>query len=335
MRVSAGLPTGMEGLTYPIPFSDPEAVIKIAQAAERMGYDSVWGNDHATTQHYVRAEYPVPPRFWEPLVTYAFVLSNTTTLKVGTGILVLPMRHDIVVTAKQIATLDHFGKGRLEIGVGIGAYREEFDALQPDSPLRRGDIVEEGVAALRKLFTERVASFEGKFYRFRDVEMWPKPLQSHIPIYIGGNNPNNIRRTVDLADGWLPAGMHVDRLRAGVKTLRELAEKAGRDPRTIEVCPQFVVHLGKSHAATVERFRRTQMNKHLVSLQKSTFKGQGGVAHEDINLIGTPAEVVDKALAFRDAGVTHLLGLYFAADSVSELLDQMQIFAEEVMPKVK
>ena len=115
MRVSAGLPTGMEGLTYPIPFSDPENVIRIAQAAEKFGYDSVWGNDHMTTQNYVRAEFPVPPRFWEPLVTYAFVLSETKTIKVGTGVIVLPMRHDIVVFAKQVATLDHFGKDRKSV----------------------------------------------------------------------------------------------------------------------------------------------------------------------------------------------------------------------------
>ncbi|HKU96657.1 MAG TPA: TIGR03619 family F420-dependent LLM class oxidoreductase [Vineibacter sp.] len=334
MRVSAGLPTGMEGLTYPIPFSDPENVIKIAQAAEKFGYDSVWGNDHMTTQHYVRAEYPVPPRFWEPLVTYAFVLSNTKTLKVGTGVLVLPMRHDIVVTAKQIATLDHFGKGRLELGVGIGAYREEFLALQPGTRMDRGDIVDEGLQALRTLFTERVASFEGKFYRFRDVELWPKPYQSHLPIYVGGNNPNNIRRTVAWGDGWLPAGMHVERLRKDVQSLRIMAEQAGRDPKTIEVCPQFIVHVGKTRQAAVERFRQSQMNKHLISLSKSTLKDQGTATHEDINLIGTPAELVDKANAFREAGVTHLLGLYFAANTVSELLDQMQVFAEEVMPKI-
>ena len=77
------------------------------------------------------------------------------------------------------------------------------------------------------------------------------------------------------------------------------------------------------------------MNKHLVSLAKSTLKGQGTATHEDINLIGTPAEIIDKANAFREAGVTHLLGLYFAANSVQELLDQMQIFGEEVTPKVK
>ena len=202
----------MEGLTYPIPFSEPETIIRIAQAAEKFGYNSVWGNDHMTTQNYVRAEFPVPPRFWEPLMVYAFVLSNTTTLKVGTGVLVLPMRRDIVVTAKQIATLDHFGKGRLEIGVGIGAYREEFKALQPDSKLERGDIVDEGLQALRLLFAERVATFEGKYYRFKDVELYPKTLQKRIPIYVGGNNANNIRRTVAWGDGWLPAGMEVDRL---------------------------------------------------------------------------------------------------------------------------
>src|ERR1700730_7362977 len=153
--VSAGLPTGMEGLTYPIPFSSPETLIKIAQHAEKLGYHSVWGNDHMTTQHYVREEFPVPPRFWEPLMTYAFIAANTTTLRFGTGILVLPMRRDIVVLAKQIATLDHFSGGRLEIGIGIGAYREEFDALQPDTPLRRGDIVDSTGFSLRTLFTER------------------------------------------------------------------------------------------------------------------------------------------------------------------------------------
>jgi alkanesulfonate monooxygenase SsuD/methylene tetrahydromethanopterin reductase-like flavin-dependent oxidoreductase (luciferase family) len=129
--------------------------------------------------------------------------------------------------------------------------------------------------------------------------------------------------------------MHVDRVRAGVKMLHEMAEQAGRDPKTIEVCPQFVVHVGKTHQAAVESFRKSQMNKHLVSLSKSTLKGQGAATHEDINLIGTPAEIVDKANAFREAGVTHLLGLYFAANSVQELLDQMQVFGEEVTPKIK
>jgi probable F420-dependent oxidoreductase len=334
MRVSAGLPTGMEGLTYPIPFSDPENVIKIALHAEQLGFDSVWGNDHMTTQHYVRAEFPTPPRFWEPLVTYSYIAALTKKLRFGTGILVLPMRRDIVATAKQIATLDHFSGGRLEIGVGIGAYREEFDAVQPDSPLQRGDIVTEGIQALNKLFTERVSSFEGKFYRYRDVEFFPKPMQKKIPILVGGNNTNNILRAVQYADGWLPAGIHVSKVREGVALLKQLADEAKRDWRSIEVAPQFIVHIGKTHAEAVARFEQSQMCKHLTSLRKSTLKNQGDVKHEDINLIGTPAEVLERAQQLKDAGVTHFLGLYFAANSVPELMDQMQQFAQDVMPRL-
>ena len=275
MRVSVGLPTGMEGLTYPVPFSDPETVIRIAQHAEKLGYHSVWGNDHMTTQHYVRAEFDTPPRFWEPIVTYAFVAAETTTLRFGTGILVLPMRRDIVVAAKQLATLDHFSGGRLEIGVGIGAYREEFDALQPDSGLARGKIVDEGIPALLALFNERVASFDGDFFRYRDVELYPKPKQDRVPLYIGGNNANNLRRTVKWGDGWLPAAVHIDRLREDVRTLRDLASAEGRNPDDIEVAPQYIVHIGKTREAALERFGETQMCAHLTSLRKSTLKDQG------------------------------------------------------------
>lgn len=335
MKISAGLPTGMEGLTYPIPFSDPENVIAIALAAEKHGYDSVWGNDHMTTQHYVREEFPTPPRFWEPLVTYAYLASITKKLRFGTGILVLPMRRDIVVTAKQICTLDHFSGGRLELGLGIGAYREEFDALQPDSPLQRGDIVEEGGRALIQLLTERVSSFDGKFYKYRDVELWPKPLQKQIPILIGGNNPNNIRRAAEYGTGWLPAGLHVSKVRAGVAQLKEHADRVGRDWRQLEVAPQFICRVDRDHAKAVRDFESSQMYKHLLSLSKSTLKDQGAITMEESNLVGTPAEIVDKALALREAGVTHLLGIYFAANSVPDLIDQMQLFAEEVMPHLR
>jgi probable F420-dependent oxidoreductase len=331
--VSAGLPTCMEGLTYPIPFADPEAVLRIARHAEQLGYHSVWGNDHMTTQRYVRAESPVPPRFWEPLVTYAFVAANTTRLRLGTGVLVLPMRRDIVVLAKQIATLDHFSGGRLEIGVGVGAYREEFEALAPDAVVHRGDMLEEGVKALQCLFSERVASFAGRYYRFRDVELFPKPRQQRLPMYFGGNSANHLRRVAQIADGWIPAAMEVDRLRKLAAELKDLTAEAGRDPGTVAVAPQFVVHLGRTQEAAVARFRESQMYRHLMSLRQSTLRQQAG-AMEDFNLVGSLAAVVERAQQLEEAGVTHLLGLYFAANSVEEVLDQMQVFAEEVAPKI-
>ena len=335
MRFSAGLPTGMEGLTYPIPFSDPEAVIRIAQHAEKLGYHSVWGNDHMTTQNYVRAEFETPPRFWEPLVTYSFVAAETTTLRFGTGILVLPMRRDIVVTAKQLATLDHFSGGRLEIGVGIGAYREEFLALQPGAKPPRGKILDEGIPALQALLNDRVASFEGEYFAYRDVELYPKPKQDHVPFYIGGNNANNLRRTAKWGDGWLPAAVHLDQMRKDVATLRALTEAEGRNFSKIEIAPQYIVHIGKTREAALDRFNQTQMCAHLTSLRQSTLKDQGALGHEDINLIGTAQDVIERANLLGEAGVTHLLGLYFAANDVNELLDQMQIFAEDVAPHLR
>ncbi len=332
---SVGFPTGMEGLTYPIPFSDPDKLVQIAKHAELLGYHSVWGNDHMTTQHYVRAEFPVPPRFWEPLVTYAFLAAHTTTLRFGTGVLVLPMRRDIVVTAKQIATLDHLSNGRVEIGVGVGAYREEFEALNPDSDVHRGDMVEEGVKALQLLFSERSASFEGKYYKFRDVELFPKPKQKRLPIYFGGNNPNHLRRTAECADGWVPAGLPKETLKRMVGELKQMTEAAGRKFSDIQIAPQYVVHLGRDHDSAVARYKQSQMYKHFESLKKSTLKGQTSSNSEDINLIGSIETVVERANAFREAGVTHFLGLFFAANSVPELLDQMQMFAEEVRPKIK
>lgn len=337
MIFSVGLPTGMEGLTYPIPFSSPEAVIQIAQTAEKLGYHSVWGNDHMTTQHYVRKEFPTPPRFWEPLVTYAYLAAVTKTLRFGTGVLITPMRRDIVVLAKQIATLDHFSGGRFELGVGVGAYREEFEALWPDSKAHRGDMVEESVKALVHLFGNREATFDGTYYKYKNVELYPKPLQSKLPIYFGGNNANHIRRVAEseAATGWLPAGMDVARLSAGVKQLRELAVANGRDVSKIEIAPQYIAHIGKTQEQAVARFRQSQMYQHLLSLSKSTLKDQANLSMEDINLVGSAQQVVDKANRLKEAGVTHFLGLYFAANDINELLDQMQIFAEEIIPKVR
>jgi probable F420-dependent oxidoreductase len=332
---SIGFPTGMEGLTYPIPFSDPDRLVEIARHAEKLDYHSVWGNDHMTTQHYVRAEFPVPPRFWEPLVTYAFLAAHTTKLRFGTGVLVLPMRRDIVVTAKQIATLDHLSNGRLEIGVGVGAYREEFEALNPDAKVHRGDMVEEGVKALQLLFSERNASFDGKYYKFKNVELFPKPKQKRLPIYFGGNNPNHLRRTAASADGWVPAGLPLDTLRRMVGELRQMTEAAGRKFSDLQIAPQYVVHLGRDQDKAVARYKQSQMYKHFESLKKSTLKGQRSANSEDINLIGSIETVVERANAFREAGVTHFLGLFFAANSVQEFLDQMQMFAEEVRPKIK
>jgi len=320
---------------YPVPFARPEDIVRIAQAAEKLGYHSVWGNDHMTTQRYVRESFPQPPNFWEILITYGYIAAVTQRLKLGTGMLVTPMRRDIVVTAKQIATLDNFSKGRVILGVGVGAYREEFEALNPDLKAHRGEMAEESLQAFRILFSERSASYRGKFYHFEDVEMYPKPRQKALPIYIGGNSPSAVERTARYADGWMPAALPPEQLRQGTNRLRELVEAEGRDYDDIDVAIQYITCIGKTREEAVRVFRNSQMYHHIMSLRKSTLKDHDLSLPEDWNLIGTAPQVVEQAGELEEMGAKHLCGLYFVGNTVDEVLGQMEMFAEEVMPYLK
>lgn len=318
MIVSSGLPTCMEGMMYPVPFVNADDLIEIAKHAEALGYHSVWGNDHMTTQKYVREEFSLSPNFWEPLVTYANLAAHTKQLKFGTGMLVTPMRRDIVVVAKQIATLDHFSHGRFMLGFGVGAYREEFEALHPDWKAHRGNLMEESIQVIKRLFTDDSVTWNGEYYHIENVNMYPKPYNPSLPIYVGGNSLNSIRRTAAYGNGWLPAGMPVEMVRERVEQLKKLTHEQERDFTEIDVALQLVAYLDNNHEKALARFRRSQMYKHLVSLGQSTLKDQKGRKHEEVNLIGTPENVIEKISLFKDAGVKHLCGTYFCADTKSE-----------------
>lgn len=336
MRFSYGLPTCMEGMMYPVPFATPKQIVELAQHAEELGYHSVWGNDHMTTQRYVREEYEKPPNFWEILITLSYIAAKTTKLGLATGVLIPAMRRDIVVVAKQLATLDHFSGGRLHVGLGIGAYREEFEALQPNWQVVRGDLLEESIQALQMLFTHRTASWNGTYYHFEDVEMYPKPQQEPLPFYVGGNNPNAVRRTALYAQGWMGAGMPPGQLKQAVEKLRDTAENNGRDPDQIDVAPQFVACIGDSHEQALDKFRASQMYNHLISLSSTTLKDQveAGAKFEEIDLIGSADEIIEKVAVLEEAGATHISGILFPANSINEMKDQMQRFAEQVMARV-
>ncbi len=150
MRFGLGIPTGTEGLMYPIPYASAQDNVRLSQEAERLGFDSVWGNDHMTVQKYVESETAQPPNYYELLSILTFVAAKTSKIKLGTALLVLPFRNPVVV-AKQVATIDQLSGGRLVLGIGIGAYREEFEAVFHGRKAHRGRMVEEGIQALRTL----------------------------------------------------------------------------------------------------------------------------------------------------------------------------------------
>jgi probable F420-dependent oxidoreductase len=329
MKFSVGLPTGFEGLMLPIPFVRPEDFVRIGQAAERMGYDSVWGNDHITTQHYVRALYPdTPPAFYEVLITLAVVGAATTRLRLGTALLVLPMR-DPAWVAKQAATLDQLTGGRFVLGTGIGAYREEFEAWGPRlKGARRGEMADEALELLHRLFTERSVTFEGRHYACAGLEMYPKPRQQPFPIFVGGHNIENVRRAARWGQGWLPGWRPFEELEERIRLLRRLAAEAGRDPGAIEVAPQFSVTVAK----TMEEAERKYMASGLVAHRRSlAYTGRDLSRQVEANLVGSPDVIREKVARLAAIGVQHCSALMFPTDTVEEMLEQMQWLAETVI----
>ncbi|MFD1713849.1 LLM class flavin-dependent oxidoreductase [Amnibacterium flavum] len=331
MRFGLGVPTGTEGLMYPIPFADPEQAVRLAVEAERLGFDGVWGNDHVTTQKYVRAEFDTPPRYYDPYLYLAYVAAETTTLRLATAITVFAFRNPVVL-AKQAATLDQLSGGRFILGVGIGAYREEAEAMWPGMDIHRGKQADEYLQALGLLFTERNASFDGRYVKFTDVESYPKPRQTPLPILSGGNAPGSRERAAKYGHGWIPAVLTPDEIRAGLAEIREIAEVNGRElPAFFDVAPQFSVAVGTSTADALDNFERSQLFQHMRSLSKSTLKDQNQDDWIRRNLVGNGEQMLEQVRAYADAGVTTMSGLLFACNTVEEALDQMAWFAENVI----
>lgn len=330
MRFGLGVPTGTEGLMYPVPYADIDQAVRLALEAERLGFDSVWGNDHVTTQAYVRDEFAEPPRYYDPFGYLSYVAAVTERIRLATAIMVLPFRNP-VVAAKQAATLDRLSGGRAVLGVGIGAYREEFTAMNPGAKLHRGEHAAEAIQALKALFTQRRASYHGSWVSFEDVESYPKPV-SALPILSGGNAPASRTRAALYGDGWLPACLTPGEVAQGVDDIRAQAETA-RDglPAGFEVALQLAVCVAPTMEQAWRKFRASQLHNHMVSLAKTTLKDQGVEDLATRNLIGTPESVREQVEAYRAAGVDTLAGLLFAANTVEETIDAMSEFSEVIM----
>ena len=329
LRFGLGIPTGTEGLMYPIPYASAQDNVRLAQEAERLGFDSVWGNDHMTVQRYVEAETSQPPNYYELLTTLTYIAASTTRIKLGTALLVLPFRNPVVV-AKQVATMDQLSGGRVLLGIGIGAYREEFEAMFPGRQVHRGRMVDEGIQALRTLFTEDRSSFNGENYCFKDIRSYPKPLQDPFPIYSGGNALGCRRRAAELCQGWLPAVLSPSEVSSGVEDIHKFGDSVGRDVTGLDIALQLTVTLGKTHEEALKKFRASQLYKHLESLKKSTLRDQQG-GYEERNLIGTPDDICEQVRRYEQAGVTTLAALLFTEPTVSETLETMEIFARQVI----
>ena len=246
------------------PLANREGVIGFAKMAEEHGFDSLWVSDHVIIPRKIEARYPyspdgsfpIPPDMplLEPIATMIFAAAVTERAKLGTTVLVIPMRNPIV-TAKMLATLDVFSNGRLILGVGAGWMEEEFRALGVPFE-RRGARTDEYIRIFKALWTEESPSFDGKFWQFDELGFAPKPRpKPHPPIWVGGHSTPARRRAGRLGDAWHAVGVDAEQLGEQFKEVRRHAEEAGRDPASIELTVRARVNL-KQPAQAAEQLEQ-------------------------------------------------------------------------------
>lgn len=223
------------------PASEPSSMVRIAQAAEAAGYESVW-----TGEHIVLPDPQVPPSPAAPetnmvdtAVALTYVAAATTTIKLGSGIIILPQRQPAVL-AKSLASLDYLSGGRLLFGLGVGYLEPEMTACS--TPMaRRGERSDEYLAAMRALWSGDAVSFDGEFVRFTSVTANPKPAQASIHTVVGGHSDRAARRAVESAHGWYGFMRDVETTASDIARLREMTDRFDRPaelgPLQISVTP--------------------------------------------------------------------------------------------------
>jgi probable F420-dependent oxidoreductase len=211
-------------------------ILASAEAAESLGYSTIWVIDHLVLPAKVEGGYAFNPQdpFLEPVTVLGALALRTTRVKLGTAVLVLPYRHPIP-TAKALATVDVLSGGRLIVGVGAGWMEPEFTAL--GIPIaERGARTNETIDVLKALWTEDTPSYEGRHFRFDGIKALPQPIQKpRPPILVGGMSRGALQRVARRGDGWIAIGKSPADLKQPLETLRELTIKAGRKPEELHI----------------------------------------------------------------------------------------------------
>ncbi|MDA1188286.1 MAG: LLM class F420-dependent oxidoreductase [Chloroflexi bacterium] len=215
----------------------------VASRAEELGFDSLWLPEHPI----IPVEFSTPvtfaddgklPKYYydtiDPFVALGKASAVTKTLKLATGICLVPERHPLLL-AKEVATIDLLSQGRFIFGIGAGWLKEETEIMGGNFE-RRWAQTKESVLAMKELWTKTKSEFHGEFYDFPPVYSFPRPIQRpHPPVILGGHAKRVFERVVEWGDGWVPTLVSPEKLREGRETLNRLAEAAGRDPKSIEV----------------------------------------------------------------------------------------------------
>jgi probable F420-dependent oxidoreductase len=233
------------------PFSKVNEMTRLAVEGEAMGFDYLTVTDHVVLPDTKVPGYPysesgafyeeAPTERHEQLMGMAWIAAKTSRIRLVAAVLVVPHR-PAVLAAKMLATLDVLSGGRLVVGVGAGWLKTEFDAVVTTPFPDRGKVTDEYIDAFRVLWSEAKPKFAGKYVKFDGIVLEPKPVQKPVPIWVGGEGMNAIRRAARVAEAWYPIGSNnqhlldtLPRLEAGIARLRQATAEAGRDPASMGV----------------------------------------------------------------------------------------------------
>jgi len=283
------------------PLATGEALTTFAREADRRGIASLWVSDHVifprtATGSYPGGRFPHPPDkpYLEPVVALAAAAVCTTRARLGASVFILGHRHPVVM-AKMLTSIDALSDGRLICGVGVGWWKEELEILGVPFN-RRGRQADEILKVFTTLWSDAHPSFEGEFFRFRDIGFAPKPVQKpRPPIWVGGDSPGAFRRVATLGDGWHATSKTPTEFRDALPRLRAAADKAGRAFDTIELSLRYTLR-------------------------------------DDLLAKGTQA-VVDTLVEYKRLGLSHIL-LEFRRDDLGRMLEILDLVTSAVRPAV-
>jgi probable F420-dependent oxidoreductase len=309
MSVSFGL--AIKNFVGPTENPDVDAILAYAERAEQLGFESLWAWDHVILG--VEPAFPII----DALSMLTAIAMRTTQIKLGTGILVLPLRNPTVL-AKQIGSIDHISKGRFILGTAVGWYAREFGAV--GVPFKqRGKIMDRNLEILTRLLTEDRVRLKVDEFDLRDARVLPRPVQQpRPPILIGGYVDAVFRRIARYGDGWLTYFYTPESFQRTWERIKGFTAEAGRDPATLTATNQLAISVGVDRAE-MRHWLETEWD--IASWSESTL---------DHAIQGSVDECVEQLKAHVASGVDRLILIPYRYQP-----EQVEIIAKEILPRVQ
>ncbi len=299
------------------PLVNRSDITRFVRTGEKLGFHSVMVADHIAVPVKTESVYPYTAdgKFLskgdalETLTTMAYIAGATEKIRMVSSVMIVPHRNPIL-TAKALATIDVLSGGRVTVGVGVGWFREEFEALHTADFDKRGAVTNEYLEIFKKLWTQSPVAHQGEFYSFEALHCEPLPIQKpHPPIWIGGHSRPALRRAARYGDGWHPVGavaaspLPPEEMRQKLDELKRLTEEAGRD-----------------------------FDKLTISFKAPLYEpDMKEVAGERRRFTGSPEQVADDIREYGSLGISELI-FDFRGDTIDASMEGMERFAKELMP---